>query len=99
MDLRTALLGCSSGQLSRIAAAWALDVEAGTLRRELVEAAGGRIVRELEDGGVWDSLGEVELLVLSVLLRASGRHEADLLGRRVGRQFGRQIGRGSSAAA
>jgi hypothetical protein len=83
MDLRTALLGCSSGQLSRIAAAWALDVEAGTLRRELVGAVAARIADALEAGSAWGSLGELALQVAAVLVHAGGRHELDLLGRRV----------------
>jgi hypothetical protein len=85
MNLRSALLGCSSGQLSRIAATWALTVEAGTLRRELVEAVATRIESELEAGAVWDSLGELDRQALIVLVRAGGRHEADLLSRRLGR--------------
>jgi hypothetical protein len=88
MDLRTALLGCSSGQLSRIAAAWALDVEAGTLRRELVEAVAARIASALEDGAAWGSLGNPELQVAGALIHAGGRHETDLLVRRVGRRLG-----------
>jgi hypothetical protein len=89
MDLRTALLGCSSGQLSRIAAVWTLDVEAGTLRRELVEAVAARIAGALEEGSVWGSLGELALQVASVLVHAGGRHELDLLGRRVRQRVGR----------
>lgn len=85
MNLRSALLGCSSGQLSRIAAAWALGVEAGTLRRELVEAVATKIEAELEIGAVWGTLGDLERRVLGLLVRADGRHEADLLVRRLGR--------------
>jgi hypothetical protein len=87
MDLRSALLGCSTGQLSRIAAAWMLSVEAGTLRRELVETVAARIEAELEAGGVWDALGDLERQAVAVLVRAGGRHEADLLGHRLGRRL------------
>src|SRR3954470_11369471 len=85
MDLRTALLGCSSGQLARIAAAWALDVEAGTLRRELVDVVAARIVAETQGSELWNVLGETERRALRVLMRAGGRHESDLLARRLGR--------------
>jgi hypothetical protein len=85
MNLRSALLGCSSGQLSRIAATWALNVEAGTLRRELVEAVAARIEAEVAGDAVWDSFGDLGRQALSLLVRAGGRHEADLLTRRLGR--------------
>src|SRR5215217_4145356 len=85
MNLRSALLGCSSAQLARNASTWALGVEAGTLRRELVEAVASRIETELEAGAVWGALGELERQTVGALVRAGGRHEADLLGRRLGR--------------
>src|SRR4051794_20968627 len=85
MNLRTALLGCSSGQLARIAAAWTLDVEAGTLRRELVELVAARIVAEGEGARLWQTLGETEAQALKLLMRAGGRHENELLVRRLGR--------------
>src|SRR5687768_5156507 len=86
MDLRTALLGCSSGQLARIAAAWRVEAEAGTLRRELVELLAARIVGGAEDAATWSGLGEAERDVVRLLVRAGGRHEADLLARRLGRE-------------
>ena len=85
MNLRSALLGCSSGQLSRIAAAWKLQVEAGTLRRELVEVLAERLLVAAGDAATWTTPGEHEREVIRLLVRAGGRHEADLLTRRLGR--------------
>lgn len=85
MNLRTALLGCSSGQLSRITAAWRLAVEAGTLRLELVELLAARIIAGADEATTWTELSEAERGVLRQLVRAGGRHEADLLARRLGR--------------
>lgn len=85
MKLRVALAGCSSAQLARIAGAWALPVEAGTLRRELVELVAARIEAALADAAFWSGLGPTELEILAVLARAGGRHDADLLARRLGR--------------
>ena len=68
-----------------MAAAWKLEVEAGTLRRELVELLAARIVDEAAKGVTWSGLGETERSVIRQLVRAGGRHEADLLTRRLGR--------------
>lgn len=84
MNLRTALAGCSSGQLARIAAAWKVAVEAGTLRRELVELLATRIVDEADAATTWAGLGVAEAEVVRLLVRAGGRHEEDLLLRRLG---------------
>src|SRR5215208_2109950 len=88
MRLREALLGCSSSQLARIAAAWRLDVEAGTLRRELVELAAARIAAEVERAETWAGLDEAARRVLGLVIRAGGRYEADLLARRLARSGG-----------
>ena len=85
MNVRTALLGCSTGQLSRIAAAWKVAVEAGTLRHELVELLSARIVAGADNATTWTGLGETERQVMRLLARAGGRHEADLLVRRLSR--------------
>jgi hypothetical protein len=85
MNLRSALLGCSSSQLARIAAAWSLTLDAGTLRRELVELVAARIIAGVAEELTWSGLGEVERAVIGLLVRAGGRHEFDLLTRRLGR--------------
>jgi hypothetical protein len=85
MDLRSALLGCSSGQLARIATTLRLQVEAGTLRRELVELVAERIVAAASDGPAWAGLNGVARQAVQLLVRAGGRHEAELLVRRLGR--------------
>ena len=85
MNLRSALLGCSSGQLARIAAAWSLALDAGTLRRELVELVAARMIAGVTEEQAWSGLGEVERAVIGLLVRAGGRHEVDLLTRRLGR--------------
>jgi hypothetical protein len=85
MNLRAALLGCSTGQLARIAAAWRLPVEAGTLRRELVESVAGRIEDAIADAGLWAMLGATATDVMRLLVRAGGRHEAELAARRATR--------------
>ncbi len=85
MNLRAALLGCSTGQLARIAAAWKLPVEAGTLRRELVEAVAARLEYGIADPGLWVTLGEPVADVMRLLVQAGGRHESQLLTRRVAR--------------
>src|SRR3954452_12208595 len=88
MRLREALLGCSSSQLARIAAAWRLDVEAGTLRRELVELAAARIAGEIERAETWADLDEAARRVLGLGTRGGGRYEAELLARRLARSGG-----------
>ncbi|HZO27389.1 MAG TPA: hypothetical protein VFH48_15520 [Chloroflexota bacterium] len=85
MNLRTALAGCSSSQLTRVAAAWTLTVEAGTLRRELVELLAERIIVGTADSTTWRELDEFERRVVGQLVRAGGRHETELLTRRLGR--------------
>lgn len=85
MNLRAALLACSSSQLSRIAVAWGLTLEAGTLRRELVELVAARVIAGVGEERTWSRLSEVERAVIGLLVRAGGRHEFDLLTRRLGR--------------
>jgi hypothetical protein len=79
MKLRQALQGCSSGQLARIVSAWELPVEAGTLRRELVELIAEWLPREAAEPSFWSHLDDAALDVVRGLIRAGGRHDADLL--------------------
>jgi hypothetical protein len=97
MNLRSALLDSSSGQLSRIAAAWKLTVEAGTLRRELVELLSDRIAAATADPSTWQGLVEIDRAVFRLIVQAGGRHEAELLTRRLGRAVGTSVG-GDEAA-
>lgn len=83
MKLRDLLQGCSSSQLSRLAASWALPVEAGTLRRELVELVAERLTAGLHDEQIWSELSGHCREIVRLLARAGGRHEADLLARRL----------------
>jgi hypothetical protein len=83
MKLRQALQGCSSGQLARIVASWALPVEAGTLRRELVDQIAEWLEREAQVADFWSRLDARERDVLGALVRAGGRHDAELLVRRL----------------
>ncbi|MGE3267591.1 MAG: hypothetical protein AB7P40_02515, partial [Chloroflexota bacterium] len=88
MNIRQALLSSSSGQLARIAAAWDLSVEAGTLRRELVDLLAQHLADVVQAAATWAELDDAALGVLRLLVQAGGRHEFDLLARRL---------RGSSA--
>ncbi|MCC7372102.1 MAG: helicase-associated domain-containing protein [Chloroflexi bacterium] len=83
MRLRQVLQGCSSGQLARIAAAWSLEIEAGTLRRELVELIAARLEAAVSEPLFWQSRPPGERRILGALVRAGGRHELDLLARRL----------------
>jgi hypothetical protein len=85
MNCRQALLGCSSGQLSRMAAAWNLDVESGTLRRELVEALAERILAAVGEASTWAALDTSGRRAIRLMARAGGRHEVDFLTRRLSR--------------
>jgi hypothetical protein len=70
-----------------MAEAWRLTVEAGTLRRELIELLASRIVLAADEAETWTGLGELEQGVVRHLVRAGGRHEAELLTRRVTREI------------
>ncbi|MFN8637368.1 MAG: hypothetical protein U0893_26250 [Chloroflexota bacterium] len=83
MKLHGLLEGCSSSQLARLAAAWQLPVEAGTLRRELVELLVAQIGAGLTDQQTWAALEGRRRDAARVLARAGGRHEADLLAQRL----------------
>lgn len=83
MKLRTLLQGCSSGQLNRISAAWKLEIEAGTLRRELVELLAVQLEQTGQGAAAWTSLSEREQKIIAALVRAGGRHDIDLLTRRL----------------
>jgi hypothetical protein len=85
MKLRAALGGSPSSQLGRIADAWKLVQEPGTLRRELVDLLAARLVEAAADEELWSSLEASEREIVRVVARAGGRHEADLLARRLGR--------------
>src|SRR6186997_2618311 len=83
MKLRHLLQGCSTGQLARISTAWKLEIEAGTLRRELVELLAVHLERIGQDAATWAALSEREQKVVGALVRAGGRHDLDLLVRRL----------------
>src|SRR5438128_503028 len=83
MKLHEALLGCSTGQLRRVAEAWGVPAELGTLRHEFAEALTPRIVVEVADEGFWTGLDGDTHRVMEMLIQAHGRHEADLLVRRL----------------
>src|SRR3954470_22388314 len=83
MTLREALLGCSTGQLRRIADAWGVPPDPSLLRRELVELIFERVIGAIGERGFWAGLGDVEARVLQRLVRARGHHESGLLERRL----------------
>lgn len=83
VKLREALLGCSTGQLRRIADAWNLPPDASLLRRELVDLLSERIGSAVGEPTFWASLAEDETRILGRLLRARGHHESALLERRL----------------
>jgi hypothetical protein len=85
MNLRSALEGCPSSQLGRIADAWKLVLEPGTLRRELVELLAGRLVEAASSDELWSRLDASERAIVHLVARAGGRHESGLLARRLGR--------------
>src|SRR5215213_6574950 len=83
MTLRQALLGCSTGQLRRIADAWGVPTEAGLLRRELVDLLFERINGAIAGPDFWSGMLADEAAVVRRLVRARGHHEAALLVRRM----------------
>jgi hypothetical protein len=83
MKLHEALLGCSTGQLRRVAEAWGVPNEPGTLRHELVDVLGQTIVAGAGAEGLWDNWDVDTPRILGALARAHGRHDADLLVRRL----------------
>jgi hypothetical protein len=87
MKLRAALEGISSSQLGRIADAWKLVLEAGTLRRELVDLLAARLADASTREELWSSLDASEREVVRLVARAGGRHESDLLARRLERSM------------
>jgi hypothetical protein len=82
MTLRQALLGCSTGQLRRIADAWGQATEAGLLRRELVDLLVEHIGGAVGSTDLWAALRADESAVMQRLVRARGHHESALLVRR-----------------
>ena len=85
MKLRQALHGCSTGQLARISTAVSFQAEAGTLRRELVELLADRIAAVASAPALWQALDADAAQVVRWLVQAGGRHEAELLLRRLTR--------------
>ena len=83
MKLRPLLQGCATSQLARIAAAQGLRPEAGTLRRELVELIAGHLEAASQNAATWEHLSGTQRGVVGGLVRAGGRHEAELLTRRL----------------
>src|SRR6187200_1496413 len=82
MTLRQALLGCSTGQLRRIADAWGLPTEVGLLRRELVDLLAEHIIGAIGGADLWAAMPAEESRVMRRLARARGHHESTLLIRR-----------------
>ena len=92
MKLHQALLGCAVGLLRTIAAERGLRVDASTLRSELVGALGGELARASAAGVLWRDLDDAERVVVSLVGAAQGRHDADLLLRRVAARLGESAG-------
>src|SRR4051812_17399406 len=83
MKLHEALLGCSTGQLRRVAEAWGVPNGAGTLRHELVDLVGRAILAGVRGDDVSGDRDADSERVLAALVRAHCRHDADLLVRRL----------------
>ncbi|MCC6173675.1 MAG: hypothetical protein IT305_00090 [Chloroflexi bacterium] len=83
MKLRDALLSLSTGQLHRTAASWAVQVEAGSLRIELVDRVTEAIEAGLRDEAIGLAPGDPGHDALILLAQAGGRQEVGLLARRL----------------
>lgn len=83
MKLQPALAQCSSGLLHKIAYNRGLPTDAATLRLELVDRLTDVLAHASSSGELWARLAPEERVPIDRIVRAGGRHPAELLERRL----------------